>query len=248
MEVPAKFQDAIDKFRLDILGAETINRSVSETQAKFKCTTEAERHHYKANFRLERPLLRDLLNTVEEDDTVWDIGANVGLYSCIIGKRASVVAFEPQPANHERLNENLRLNGINAETHQIALGGDDGEISFEMDDRGEIAGAGRGTITAGDTHSSVTVRQSQGDTIAAQETPLPDIVKIDVEGAEKQVIDGMTNTLNNAQCRLVYCEVHIGRGVSESSVTKQLENLGFEISTFERSKNETTLVGRKNSI
>jgi FkbM family methyltransferase len=66
-------------------------------------------------------------------------------------------------------------------------------------------GYGTGRIGEG----TKTVETVRGDSIISREgLESPDVVKIDVEGAEGLVIAGMSNSLS--RCRRIYCEIHIG--------------------------------------
>ena len=76
------------------------------------------------NLMDERGTIGDLLSELRTDDVFYDIGANVGMYSCFVAKvlsEGTVVAFEPHPANTEALTENLDLNGFDAVVRRIAL-------------------------------------------------------------------------------------------------------------------------------
>jgi len=61
----------------------------------------------------ERPVARTIVDELNEDDVFWDVGANVGPFSCIAGdvlEDGRVVAFEPHPPNVERLRHILQRN------------------------------------------------------------------------------------------------------------------------------------------
>ena len=61
----------------------------------------------------------------------------------------------------------------------------------------------------------------------------PNIIKIDVQGAEKRIIDGFRSTLSNKNCRIVYCEVHENH-VDTDNIKREFESMGFNIRTLER--------------
>jgi hypothetical protein len=55
------------------------------------------------------------LASVRPDDTVWDVGANIGIYAVLLGRaahRGQVVSFEPVPETRQRLLGNIARNGI----------------------------------------------------------------------------------------------------------------------------------------
>ncbi len=74
---------------------------------------------------------------VRAGDTVFDIGANIGLWSLrlaeVVGDEGSVEAFEPIPLNYQRLEENLALSRHkNVHVHRIALGSKPGELRLYL--------------------------------------------------------------------------------------------------------------------
>jgi len=76
------------------------------------------------DLRSERELIQRILSIVEPDDVFYDIGANVGIYSCLVGNQINsggVVAFEPTPEAFSMLEQNVQHNGIDAELFNIAL-------------------------------------------------------------------------------------------------------------------------------
>jgi FkbM family methyltransferase len=134
---------------------------------------------------------------------VLDIGANAGWYSCIAASCNSgsmVHAFEPEPANFTLLARNLGINGFHRVwPHQIALGAKDGIVDLFLSN--ENLGDHRIASTAG--------RESIGVGIAKLDTVLhnfiPDLVKIDVQGAELQVFEGAQETFRRAGGNLAMC-------------------------------------------
>jgi len=72
----------------------------------------------------EGVLLRDILQEIESDDTVADVGANIGVYTCFGATEATegeVIAFEPYPPNVELIRQNLRQNDLSATVLDLAL-------------------------------------------------------------------------------------------------------------------------------
>ena len=131
--------------------------------------------------------------TVRDGDVVYDIGANVGFYSLIasqrVGEDGQVVAFEPLPVNLQWLRRHLAINGLaNVAVEDVAVWSTNGKRRFlATDDR----------VTS---HVSVrgqhTVRTVTLDALLAdgRHRP-PDHLKIDVEGAEHEVLLGAQATL-----------------------------------------------------
>lgn len=67
------------------------------------------------------------------DDTVIDVGANVGMFSIYVRKKfgCKVIAFEPVPLNYENMKKNILLNGLSLddiELHNIAITSQEGGL------------------------------------------------------------------------------------------------------------------------
>lgn len=125
----------------------------------------------------------------------WDIGANVGFYTLLIaelvGSTGKVFAFEPLPANVDILRQHVAMNGYrNVTIFPDALGNMDSEVRFDP-----RANASMGRISAA---GGLTVPCLKADTvIASGQARAPDVVKIDVEGAEADVLRGASRLFRN---------------------------------------------------
>ena len=149
-------------------------------------------------FSGEKPVLRWFTRQIKSSDVVWDVGTNIGTYSLFAGPFAEqVVAFEPHPANIERLKENANLNQTNIDIRSTALS-DEGGTAY-LDVSKDYAGAGGGSVSDAGSYE---ISLRRGDKIA----PRPDIVKIDVEGHEYSVLRGMTQVLEDV--RVILIELH----------------------------------------
>jgi FkbM family methyltransferase len=195
-------------------------------------------------FYSELEEIRDFLESIEnEDDVVYDIGANTGLYSLFAAKacpHGTVVAFEPYPPNLGVLRQDIDRNSLyNVTVVESALSDSVGEIEFSQPRKDDI-GYGSSSINIEEDGEALTLPTTTGDTLIADgEIPPPNVVKIDVEGAEPLVIDGMKQTLANPNCRVLYCEVHLPGvskrpsiedfGSSPEEIKTKLEGLGFSV-------------------
>ncbi len=139
--------------------------------------------------------------SIDQDDVFYDIGANVGFFSLLAarltGRAGQVVAFEPLPDNILRLTENIRRNGFSCvKVEPFALGATNEERTFQVSERptwGKLAGAG----SLPDKYVSdtkVSVRRLDDLLLEATLQP-PHFMKIDVEGAEAEVIEGARETI-----------------------------------------------------
>ncbi|MEI8226778.1 MAG: FkbM family methyltransferase [Planctomycetota bacterium] len=155
-----------------------------------------------------------LLSAVRPGDTVWDIGANVGLYSDLfveaVGIEGEVIAFEPTKECFEELTRRFAaattLHSINA-----AVGANDGTVVMEVSDAALAPTHRVMPGKAADSPNSriVSVRSARS---LCQEYPqwFPNVVKIDVEGHEGAVIQGFGELLGDSRLRTIGVEVHFG--------------------------------------
>ncbi len=162
--------------------------------------------------------LSALSHFVRPGDTVWDVGANVGLYSLIltrIFKARRVVAFEPMAQNRPLLSHNITVGGVADKVHIVpcALGNVDEETDFQTDDIQSASGT-LNVVTGGQACVArekiglppITERvqcRSVDSLVAADELPKPNVMKIDVEGAERILLDGASEFLRLHDARLV---------------------------------------------
>lgn len=161
----------------------------------------------------EQDFVERIRTHLTDGDTIFDIGANIGVLTLLMAKHSSsrnstVYSFEPEPRNFKQLSQNIELNDLQSRVHprQIALGASRGEASLHV--RGE-AGEGRHSIaeSKGATDAiTVTVNTCEG--FAREESAMPDVLKIDVEGAEGQVLAGVTSLLDSHSPRDIFLEIH----------------------------------------
>jgi FkbM family methyltransferase len=134
-----------------------------------------------------------------------DVGANVGYFTLLgaqlVGREGLVVAIEAHPKLAELLQRNVVINGVYGyvTTHQKAAWSENTELEFHI--REYFAGnSSVGTIDApgldrlGDTERAVPVQAVVLDDLLAH-LPRVDVIKIDVEGAEVHVFNGLRKTL-----------------------------------------------------
>ena len=190
---------------------------------------------------VEEEILRTLLDELRPGDVVFDVGGNIGLFSLPAAAKlralgGRVVSFEPAPLWYRRLCENASLNALdNVDCHNVGLS--DRAFTAEMVMR-DLQGSGMGSIKtdfagkldAADVRS-VPVSIVAGEAyMEAKGLSAPNIVKIDVEGAELGVLRGLANVLQRDTCRLLLIEVHPAYlDEPDERVTEVLESYGFTV-------------------
>ena len=158
------------------------------------------RHLYKRGTyetELSTYVLRHL--QMPEDAIVLDIGANLGWYSLLLGRRfpnARIHAFEPEPRNLELLRENLKLNHVrNVSVHAAAVAEQGG--TMELYPYAE-KNMGRHSLLPINDQKPVSVQVVQLDEFLVEQVVAPEqvgFVKIDVEGYEVPALRGAQKLL-----------------------------------------------------
>lgn len=198
-------------------------------------------------FPREKEEIKYLIEQIKPTDVVYDIGANIGLFTCFLSQQVpqgEVIAFEPYPPNVEQLRRNVSYNEGNARIFEIALSDRHGTINFDQPPD-EKVGYGTASITSGNESSDIAVKTAPADDLTNQgKIPQPNVVKLDVEGSESLVVSGMEETLSSDACRVLLCEIHLKAGNSRPSIYDfgttpkefytQIEDLGFEIESQNR--------------
>jgi FkbM family methyltransferase len=168
-----------------------------------------------------------LRHFVHPGDVVYDIGANLGLYARHLVSTlhaGRVVSFEPVAENRELLTANLALGGIADRVilMPMALADEDGTAEFQVDDMQSASGTlskvtggdpcvGRQNLGLGPLTAQVVCRSLDGlladPPSPGTPLPLPDVLKIDVEGAEALLLRGAARLLRERGPRLLI-ELH----------------------------------------
>ena len=147
------------------------------------------------------------IHCVFDGKVCWDVGAHVGYHSLafatLAGPAGRVVSFEPNPANRDRMGVHLEANPeLRDRIHILpyALSNTDGEQGFtfsnDVDEWGSSCSHLNSEREPGDRvdyrgFNAMQVMTRRGDTLLTKNsTPGPTIMKIDVEGAELQVLQG----------------------------------------------------------
>ncbi len=176
---------------------------------------------------------------VQPGDIVFDIGANVGVFSLIAASRLDgdglVVAFEPGYANYARLCENIVLNHVEASVVPVPVPLSDSNSLQSFTYHSREPGQSRHTFTgerwsrsdpAGRRYTQPMLGMKLDDLVQQFELPTPTHVKLDVDGAEVQVLRGAASTLADPSVRTLMIEVDVAVG---DEVVRRLESMGLRL-------------------
>jgi FkbM family methyltransferase len=145
----------------------------------------------------EPPTARVIAELLQPGDTFIDVGANSGFFTLLashrVGPTGQVFSFEPVPSMRKRLLENISLNAMsNISVHDVAVSNTEGVLPlFEGPEGHKGISSLRHIDNSATTIEVKTVPlDAFSDTFSAVS-----LVKIDVEGAEQLVLEGMSNIL-----------------------------------------------------
>lgn len=166
--------------------------------------------HSRARHVQEKKVLAFLQKLIKPKMVIYDIGANIGIYSLILGREnpeVQIHAFEPETLNFWKLLRNIELNKLtNVTPHMIAAGAKQ-EIRF-LSLQGQSAGQGLHSLQYSVSNLTTPVSVWDIDSyIKKKKIPPPALVKIDVEGYELQVLKGMKQLLAKKKTSFMI-EVH----------------------------------------
>ncbi len=183
-----------------------------------------------------------VLHVLQEDWLFADIGANIGSYTVLAAGAvgAKVICFEPHPRTFRKLEANIAINhlGDRVEAHCCGLSDRLGELAFtaDQDTVNHIMGPG-------ETGPSITVPVNTLD--AVLEGRIPAVIKIDVEGHERAVLDGASKTLAHPEVRAVLMETNGSGekfGVSDDDLLAAMERYGFVPCSYDALKRKLAAV------
>lgn len=162
---------------------------------------------------------------VKPGDVVFDVGAHFGYYtllaSKIVGPKGRVVAFEPSPGNLARLYRHIELNDRkNMTVLELAVSDHEGTARFET-----RTGSGVGHLA---DDGPLEVKLTTLDSL--RDLPLPNVMKIDVEGAEVGVLTGAKSLLERAR-PIIFLSLH-GDDL-KARCMEMLAKLGYSFQSIE---------------
>jgi FkbM family methyltransferase len=170
----------------------------------------------------EGPALDALAELVAEGSVVYDVGANLGLYALrmarLAGPRGRVVCFEANPVCVSYLATNVKRNRLEqVEIVPVALLDREGETAFTVNyGNSNLGTAGESGFFGDKTGHEIRVACAPLDALVGRlALPDPDLIKIDVEGAEHLVVRGMAELVARARPDLLL-ELH-GRACAEAT-------------------------------
>jgi FkbM family methyltransferase len=228
---------------------------VDGRQMRFATTGSSSRKRLRTLFSKE-PITLAWIYTFADGETLYDIGANVGMYTiyAAIARGAAVYAFEPEALNYAELNKNIYLNDLHGRVLAYCLALSDVDkldrlllsdfgLGISYHDFEENSWTGDKEFAA-DWKVSRENRRAQGcmgrrlDSLVAEGLPAPEHIKIDVDGLEHRVVEGMIETLKHPQLKTVLIEINFDNPKNLAIVDTMAE-LGWRYSWEQLRTNRT---------
>lgn len=162
-----------------------------------------------------------LLHYLSKDDVFLDIGANVGHYSLLASgvKKCNTIAIEPVPKTFAKLNEQIALNKLESKilAQNIGVGNECAILNFSVDKNT------MNRIVDAEYKNAVQIPVKTIDSICKEKNI--SLMKIDVEGYEKFVLEGSQTTLKNENLKAIIIEINFSNkfyGVENDEVAEIL--------------------------
>ncbi|AFZ28267.1 hypothetical protein Cylst_6485 (plasmid) [Cylindrospermum stagnale PCC 7417] len=183
----------------------------------------------------EPAVTQHLKQILEKENLCFlDVGAHYGYYTVYVSKisaNSRVYSFEPGAKHLEVLRHNLRINDVEARVYNVALSDETKEVLFHnrtMKVEGEL--------------ETERIKATTFDELNSQENIRPEIVKIDVHGAEGKVLYGMKKALNET-IKYLFIEIHAAHLLVDYSHQQILDILlesGFKLFELDNFRDTTS--------
>lgn len=164
---------------------------------------------------------------------VFDLGANLGYFSMLCsvtsGSKAQIFAFEPIPSNMAYLCKHLLINSIaNVTPINVAVSNDFGLIDFSADNNSVSYTYKKGSNYYGNKNVNIKIGIISLDLITANMgVPIPSIIKIDVEGAEYDVLDGARKLIKDFNPKILLSTHEVHESGVEDKCLNFLTEIGY---------------------
>lgn len=208
-------------------------------------------------FKTHEPVSTSLINSeLRKGMVCLDIGANIGYYvlleSKAIGKDGRIIAIEPSPDNFKFLQKNIDgLNAKNIEAYNFAAGHTEGQIRFFLNERSNGCKAlleNEEPPNRPGKVIQVPIRRLDSF-IDEKKIDRIDFLRMDVEGFELYIIEGMKNALKKYK-PIIQLELH-KRQIGEEGTKKFfkiMKDLGYEVKNYIPRDLDVPLIGTMKDV
>ena len=194
-----------------------------------RLTTRHEFHRLKSCEK-EPWTVRWIERCLEPGEVLYDVGANVGAYTllaAVVSPSARVVCFEPGPANFAALAANIELNDVAERVIAVPIALGDQARSATLRSDSPVAGASAALDgDGGPGRPAMVLVDRLDDVVRRFGLPHPHHLKLDVDGYEREVLEGAPEILDSDALRTMMVELDHRRG---DEVVDRLTRLGFRL-------------------
>lgn len=203
----------------------------------FKMLTLTEMEKYRERtFWDKEPETIEWIRSFRPSDVFFDVGANVGVYSLFAASLypdMRIFSFEPMRKNFEALEDNAKMNGFkNIYPMRCAVGRQYAIVAFMADDK--EAGASGGQMIDRPDGPKIEVLSIDGlcygkhaqKHTSFDKFPMPDHIKVDIDGQEMEVVEGMKRVLLHVKSVLIEVSSH-----SKQQVIDVMEASGLNMNS-----------------
>jgi FkbM family methyltransferase len=186
------------------------------------------------------------IENIGKHDVFFDVGANVGYFS-IIGKKAGaeVYSFEPDKRNLDLLKENFEINKLSPNIQPVALGNQEGEISFVENDLQQ----GNSQVSQAETANKVKITTLDN---FVKNHVKPTFFKVDIEGYECEFLKGGKSFFESSRNLKMVMECNQKSlkefGFSTEILIEQLEDYGFKVKVIDENHQEVFDASNKSRL
>ena len=236
--IKKKYLNKLEYYVLKLLAIDERNINMKDGAFKIKINSYIDFYRYKTFYEKEPETLK-WLEKYSGDKVLYDIGANIGVYSLYFAKLSKsnkVYSFEPEAFNYFTLNSNIYINKLsNILAFNIGIG-DKNEFNelyvgkFESGRSGHNIGS-----KSSQFHQDISYKQgifsfTLDSLWEKYGLPFPSIIKIDVDGFEPNIIKGAEKTLQDSRLESILIEIDS----QNSAIENILKSFGFRdiTSTF----------------
>jgi FkbM family methyltransferase len=219
--------------------AMTRTKTISHRDVELSFSVPNRLSHFRvATFSTKEPETLEWIDAISQGSVLWDIGANVGLYSCYAAKARNcrVFAFEPSVFNLELLARNICLNGLSGQVTIVPLPlcerVTDSTLNMTTTQWGGALSSfgvehgfdGRAMDKAFEFR---TIGLSGDDCIANLAVPYPEYIKMDVDGIEHLILRGAAQVLKHVRSVQIEINDEFATQAEESRLLLEASGLRF---------------------
>ena len=166
-------------------------------------------------------------------DVIFDLGANVGLYSCLFAEKyseAMIYAFEPVPSNFKTLEENIKLNNLsNVKTFNFGLAQEEHDANLYIPKVRESENTGLYSIKISESDGKDAEKghfKNLGEWCKDNDV-YPNLIKMDCEGCELEIILSSIDVIKKAD--VLFLEEKFGNSPKLRSILGEFFNISRTI-------------------